>query len=367
MAQDLLGRSARHDGLQVAGGDDREEKYPAVLIDAPKFSIGTDNNALCLTSVEGSQKQPCTTCGLVVNAEPARLGTRLRKGNVFILVALASSIIIGSCVGGVLGSRRAGSTSTSKPYGLLSRRHPIELTIHNRRTSTRTSAAPTASPTLSFHDSDRNKALSGTSFASATYPYSTDYNYVVLYQHANGDIRKCVYNGTGWHKAMFVTDDARLGTGLTTAWTNAPSGPLLRLYYIDKANKLQELRGTHASDTWTRGTLGNFNFQTATNHSALSMQFSGYCQTGRNAFLFYQTSDGAIRQVWWNSEEDKWSAGTNFTDMEPQSGFVTFLSNETVWRVFMMSTRSRVVQYICIDCCERVEWEQGRKSLVPII
>ena len=235
------------------------------------------------------------------------------------------------------------------------------------RISTRTSAAPTASSTLLFQDGDRDKVQSNTSFAAATYPYLADYNYVVFYQHANGDIRKCVYNGTGWHKPTYVTNDARMGTGLTTAWTEAASGPLLWLYYIDKANRLQEMRGTHASDNWTRGTLGNNNFEATTKYSALSVQIMGDCHTGRNAWLFYQTSDGAIRQVWWNSVEDKWSTGTNFTEAEPQTGFVTFLSSSTVWRFFMMSTHSRVVQYICIDCCDRVEWKQSKKSLVPTL
>ena len=249
--------------------------------------------------------------------------------------------------------------------------NPSELITYKRRVSTTTSAAPTASPTVLLEGSDSDKAYSGTSFAAATYPYSTDqstiYNYVVFYQHANGDIKKCVYNGTGWHKATYVTDNARMGTGLTTAWTDAASGTQLWLYYIDKANRLQELRGTHASDIWTRGTLGNFNFEAATNHSALSMQFVDECHTGRNAWLFYQTSDGAIRQLWWNSIEDSWSAGTNFTEVESHSGFVTFLSDQTVWRIFMMSTNTRVVQYICIDCCESNKWKQGNKFQAPWI
>ena len=125
-----------------------------------------------------------------------------------------------------------------------------------------------------------------------------------------------------------------MGTGLTTAWTDSASGPLLWLCYIDKTNRLQELRGTHASDTWTRGTLGNRNFEAATNHSALSMQFVGDCASGSNAWLFYQSSDGAIRQVSWNSVEGSWSAGTNFTDMQPQAGFETFVRVQTIWQIW---------------------------------
>ena len=120
MAQDPLGRSTAHDGLQVAGGDDREEKYPAVLTDAPKVPIATDDNALCLTSIEGAQKEPSPTYALIGDAKPARPGTRLRKRIVCIMLVVASSILIGACVGGVLGSRRARSTP-NHPYGVLPR------------------------------------------------------------------------------------------------------------------------------------------------------------------------------------------------------------------------------------------------------
>ena len=228
------------------------------------------------------------------------------------------------------------------------------------RTPTKTLTATNASPTLF----SQGKAYPGTSFAATAYPHSADHYYILFYQHANGDIRKCVYNGTSWHKATYVTNDARMGTGLTTAWTSSASGPLLWLCYIDKANRLQELRSTHTSDTWTRGTLGNSNFEAASNHSTRSMQYVSDCYGGLNAWFFYQTSDGAIRQVWWNSTRDNWLAGTNFTGVEHQSGFVTFLWYQARWRIFMMSTLSCVVQYICNNCCERDEWKQGKKLLM---
>lgn len=65
-----------HDGLQVAEGDGREEKYPAVLIDAPKTPITADVSRLCLTSIENTQRQSGTTCALPGDLRHARLGTR---------------------------------------------------------------------------------------------------------------------------------------------------------------------------------------------------------------------------------------------------------------------------------------------------
>ena len=118
MAQDLSGRSAIDNGLQVTRDDDRGEKYPAVLVDAPKIPIATDAAGLCLTSIEGTKNQSNTACGFPGDAEHAGLGTRLRKRKVCIVVAIACSVIIGACVGGVFGTRKGGSTPTNKPYGL---------------------------------------------------------------------------------------------------------------------------------------------------------------------------------------------------------------------------------------------------------
>ena len=206
-----------------------------------------------------------------------------------------------------------------------------------------------------------NKVYNGTSFAATAYPHGTDQTqiYVLFYQHTNGDIEKAVYNGS-WQKPTYVTNDARLGTGLASAWTTPAAGANERLwiYYIDKDDKLQELRGTHGNDTWIRGTLGNPGFEAASTYSALSMEFLGGCGTAINAFLCYQTADGTVRQVLWNEQEDSWLAGPNFTDVKPRSDFVTHDRN-SAWRVFMMNRDSQVIQYDCFNCCESVDWKQG--------
>ena len=180
---------------------------------------------------------------------------------------------------------------------------------------------------------------------------------MLFYQHTNGDIQKAVYNGS-WQKPVYVTNDARLGTGLATAWGTGEPDEKIWLYYIDKDDKLQELRGTHGNETWIRGSLGNSAFEAANNYSALSMEFIGGCATGINAFLCYQTADGTVRQVLWNSLEDSWLPGLNFTDVKPHSDFVTHDRN-AAWRVYMMNRDSQVIQYDCFNCCDSVHWKEG--------
>ena len=121
------------------------------------------------------------------------------------------------------------------------------------RASTSLSTAPSSSPSPLLVADDERRAYDGTFFAAIAYPHSSDPNYVLFFQRANGDLMKVVYNGTGWHKPTFVADDARTGTGLSVARMGGALEDNIWLYYIDKANTLQELRGTHASDARARG------------------------------------------------------------------------------------------------------------------
>ena len=211
---------------------------------------------------------------------------------------------------------------------------------------------------------ETSKTYNGTSFTATAYPHGTDQTqiYVLFYQRTNGDIQKAVYNGS-WQKPAYVTNDARLGTGLATAWGTGEPDEQIWLYYIDKGDKLQELRGTHGNDTWIRGTLGNSAFQAASTYSALAMEFLGACGTAINAFLCYQTAEGTVRQVLWNSKVDSWLPGLNFTDVKPHSEFVTYDRN-SAWRIFLMNRDSQVIQYDCFNCCDSVEWKQGTTAIL---
>ena len=231
--------------------------------------------------------------------------------------------------------------------------------LHTSRSQESPSPTPTLSPNSSSSQTMKStQAYNGTFLAATAYSYSADPTYFLIYQNANGDIQKVVYNGAGWQKPVYITDDARLGTGLTTAWLKGTSDNEIWIYYIDKANKLQELRGAHGSDTWKQGTLGKAGLEDATPGSVISMQYVGDCASGVNAWLCYQTPNGTIRQISWNAANDSWTSGVKFPGLKPQSGFVTY-NRDSIWRVFAMDTDSHVVQYDCVDCCRSVKWNQG--------
>ena len=107
-----------------------------------------------------------------------------------------------------------------------------------------------------------------------------------------------------------------------------------------------------------RGTLNNFEFEANINHSTLFTQFVDECYTDNKGWLLYQTSNEIVRQVEWNYLEDTWHIEINFIDMESQFEFVTSVKSNIVWRIFMMNTKSRVVQYNCSKCCTDTFWTQ---------
>lgn len=105
----------------------------------------------------------------------------------------------------------------------------------------------------------RNAILNGTALSSVTYTptgHANEQNFVLFYQQANGDIRKMSYNGSQWWPGEVVTRQAKLGTGLSSIWLMPLELPFIHLFYIDRDNILQEIRGRHGSTEWVNGTLG---------------------------------------------------------------------------------------------------------------
>ena len=137
-------------------------------------------------------------------------------------------------------------------------------------------------------------------------------NYLLFYQHSNGDIRKLVYNQSEWHSSEFVTNDARLGTGLSVVQFG-PVPTLIYVYYIDKEGYLQELRGTHGSNDWTPGTLGEGRFKAVDTYSALSANYVGSCADrgeirGNIGWVYYES----VRFMHWTPWILGNFAGSNF-------------------------------------------------------
>lgn len=89
------------DGLQVVEDAPRLQKYPAKLIDEPKYLTRTDDGGLHVISKENSLHR------IHKNETGARPRTKVTRkwyycvGLVFFCLAVA-----GACLGGVLGSRR---------------------------------------------------------------------------------------------------------------------------------------------------------------------------------------------------------------------------------------------------------------------
>lgn len=145
-------------------------------------------------------------------------------------------------------------------------------------------------------------ALNGTAMATLAYDAAEKYgadttseNYLLFYQHSNGDIRKLVFNQSEWHNSELVTSDARIGTGLSVVQFGAVPTQIY-MYYIDRLGYLQELRGTHGSNDWKNGTLGAMHFKAVDTYSTLSASYIGKCGDRGNIGWVYYESVRAARQ-----------------------------------------------------------------------
>ena len=135
-------------------------------------------------------------------------------------------------------------------------------------------------------------AYNGTSISSLTFSttqHTTGTNYVVFYQHANEDIRQVVYNNSQWHDSQFITNDARPGSPLTSYWGGDDFH--YNLFYVDKNNVLQEIRGSHASNSWLNGTLGQLSVVTS-DPGDLSVVYVGSCAVGTSGWILYSPPAG---------------------------------------------------------------------------
>ncbi|KAG7001431.1 aristolochene synthase [Physcia stellaris] len=329
------------DGLQVIENPERAEKYPARRHEDPKFLTSTEDGALHLVAREHPLKQYKATQASRPRDGSAR--RRSRECKFWILLTILPLIIVGACVGGVLGSRAVKA-------------HPNQFPTFTATTPSASSSAPLPAHTRSA------AAYNGTSLAVVTYPHLSEANYLLFYQHSNGDLRKVVYNGSGWHKSSYVTNNARSRTGLSTTWGGEKPNERIYLYYIDKDDVLQELRGYHGSDDWTKGTLGAIQLRTAAPYSAVAAEFAGDCATDNNAFIYYQTSNGTLQEVLWNKALDSWTLGHEHEGVNLGSDFVTDLG-DNIWRLYAVTTSSMVVQYECINCCTTYDISSDVKGI----
>lgn len=181
-----------------------------------------------------------------------------------------------------------------------------------------------------------------------------------------------VWNQTIWHPSELVTRDARIGTGLSAIWFGVPP-VVIELFYIDKNGYVQELRGSHGSDTWVNGTIGSGYFKAVDTYSALSAQFQGKCgPRGQVGWVYYE-SDAGAQEAHWNYDKDSWSMGNLFTDHAPGSDFLTTQENEgsaiQAWRFYGVSKDLQLQEYVCSDCCanKSYTWQHGTLPLTNCV
>ena len=110
--QNSPNKSALDDGLQVASGSYEEEKYPALQIDNSLFPVNTEIGGLCLTNVDNIKDQinaaPNTK---VENQTEIERRERARKRRfIYIWSLVVLLVIVGACIGGILGSRKHKAT-----------------------------------------------------------------------------------------------------------------------------------------------------------------------------------------------------------------------------------------------------------------
>lgn len=217
-------------------------------------------------------------------------------------------------------------------------------------------------------NSDVNNAwaYNGTSIMSLTFSTTKDTtgtNYVVFYQHSNGDIRQVVYNNSQWHSSQYITNDARTGSPITAYWGG--DSIQYNLFYVDKNNVLQETRGNHASNSWLNGTLGQLSVL-ASDHGDISVVYVGDCAVGTSGWLLYSTPVGdQMGILYWDQATDTWSHKGLIADVKPGAGFAGH-ADVGVWRYYyVQQSTSQLKEQVCPDCCSNsssIGWRSGKFS-----
>ena len=161
-----------------------------------------------------------------------------------------------------------------------------------------------------------------------------------------------MFNNSAWQESEFITNNAFLGTPITSYWKGDDFQ--LYIYYYDKNFVLQELRGSHASSTWLNGTLGQLRLTTSRESQppALSVIYTGPCQGVETAWLVQ--NNGVEDQgifVKWNGDSDTWTTQSVFNDVKPGTGFSGH-SDVGVWRFYYVSNQTtQLEEQVCPDCC----------------
>lgn len=144
-----------------------------------------------------------------------------------------------------------------------------------------------------------------------------------------------------------------MNMGISAIWFGNPP-ILIYIYYIDKSGVLQELRGGHASNTWSNSTLGAAGFRATNTYPAFSAQFQGRRgDRGQLGWVFYEFNKG-VQEAHWHYDSDTWGYGNLFRNIQPGSSFTMTIAGSAIpaWRFFGIKKDLNVQQYACVDCCK---------------
>ncbi|KAJ5760244.1 hypothetical protein N7520_007400 [Penicillium odoratum] len=308
--------------------------------------------------VPDSEKLPVSNAGQnrpptnTANASPPQsLGlTAKRKWMIIAGVVLLAIIIAAATAGGVVGSRNRNAPSQSSSHA----------------TSTTKATSPTSTSGASTNNTVNDAwAYNGTGiFALSFNPTSavSGTNYVVFYQHSNGDLRQVAYNYSQWHDSEYITDDARPGSPITAYWSGDNFN--YNIFYADKNNVLQERRGRHGSSSWVNGTLGQLSV-TASDPSDISVVFFGTCDVGLIAawLLYNPAGSEELAVLYWNADTDTWTHEEKVSNVDTYAGFAGHALNG-VWRYWYVDKlTSELKERVCPDCCGNSTSEGWRDDL----
>jgi hypothetical protein len=309
-------------------------------------------------------------------------------------LALLAIVIAAATAGGVVGSRNRGTSAQRYLWlnyfigyyftqtvqdlpkcssELITNTFYYRFMSSSSSTASATQASTSASTNLnpsstsgSSTSSDVNNAwaYNGSSIETLTFSTTSDTtgtNYVVFYQHSNGDIRQVVYNNSQWHSSQYITNDARPGSPITAYWGG--DGIQYNLFYVDKNNVLQETRGSHASNSWLNGTLGQLSVL-ASDPGDISVVYVGSCAVGVSGWLLYSSPAGnQMGLLYWDASTDTWSHKGLIDDVKPGAGFAGH-ADIGVWRYYyVQQSTSELKEQVCPDCCSNSSstgWRSGK-------
>ena len=113
-------RAAADDGKQVVTErSSREEKYPARLANNPLYPIAAADGGLHVNDIDGQVTLDHTTYYPPHESQTQKQGISHMTKLICTISIVMLLVIVGACVGGILGSRKTKATSSQYKHHLF--------------------------------------------------------------------------------------------------------------------------------------------------------------------------------------------------------------------------------------------------------